>query len=58
MRLTRRRGAITSEIIFQYDRRMRGTAPISARVSNSFMPIGVVRSRSSRFNPLTSSGQS
>lgn len=37
---------------------MRGTDSISAMVVNSFMPMGVVRRRNSRFNESINSAQS
>ena len=49
---------IWSVVWMALGRRMRGTASMSARLANSFMPMGVVRRRSSRFSRSTRSGQS
>ncbi len=49
---------IWSVVWMSRGRRILGTASISACVSNSFIPIGVVRSRSSRLSSATSSIQS
>ena len=49
---------IWSSVWTDWGRRILGTASISALVANIFMPMGVVRSRSSRLRSSTSLGQS
>ena len=49
---------IWSVVCMSLGRLMRGIASIAATVSNNFIPMGVVLSRSMRFRSLTSSDQS